>query len=317
MPTATSHKAKPSTYRKAKKSTPRNHYQEITDKVIAAIEGGVIPWQKPTSTKGQGLAYNYVSGKHYRGINYFLLNFLRPHFQGAYLTFKQAKNLGGKIRKGSKSERVYFFKLFYRDADGNPLSEIKAQQLKDRGIKVQAIPFLRCTPVFNVEDVEGVDFDLPTEPETFAHDPVQKAEKFLKGIANGPTITTASGRADYYQLRTDKIVMYPRERYVSQEAYYQTLFHELTHATGHPDRLNREGINEPTNMGSPTYAQEELTAEMGGAFLCAMTGVKVEVENTAAYVANWLTALQNDNKLVYKAAAQAQKAVDFLSSTDE
>ena len=314
MQTATSRKAK-STYRKGKKSTPRDLYQEITDKVIAALEAGTIPWQSPNSTKGQRLAYNYVSDKQYRGINFFMLNFLCPHLRGAYLTFNQAKKLGGKIRKGSKSERVYFFKMFYRDADGKPLTEIRAQELKDRGAIVKSAPFLKCTPVFNVTDVEGVDFDLP-KIETFEHDPVEAAEDFINKIQNGPAITTAKGNANFYVPASDTVVMYPREMYKTPEAYYQTLFHELTHATGHADRLSREGVTGPIEMGSATYAREELTAEMGAAFLCAKTGVSQKIDNSAAYIDNWLTVLKSDKMLVYKAAAQAQKAVDFLRDSE-
>lgn len=298
--------------RKAKKTyTPRDHYQEITDRVIAALEQGQIPWQRPVAGINVP-AYNYVSGNSYRGINFLMLNFLSTRTQRAYLSFKQAKALGGKIRKGCKAEKVYFFKVLYRDADGNKISEIKAQELKDRGVKVLSNPFLRSTPVFNVDDVEGVDFDLPTV-ETFEHDPIEAAENFVDAIENGPAIETEKGDANYYLPSTDKVVMFARERYVSPEAYYHTLFHELTHSTGHADRLNREGITGEIKPGSAVYAREELTAEMGAAFLCAKTGVDPSIENTAAYVGNWLQALKNDKMLVYKAAAQAQQAVDLLS----
>ena len=297
--------------RKATKSAPVDRYQQITDKVIAALESGLVPWQSPVG-KGKQLAYNYVSGNAYRGVNFFLLNFMRPHTQSAYLTFNQAKTLGGNVRKGAKSQKVYFFKMLYRDANGRSLSDGQAQALKDKGVKLDGTPFLRSTPVFSVEDVEGIDFNLPAV-DTFDHDPIEAAENFVAAIKNGPAITTASNRANFYQPARDTIVMYPRDRYKTVDAYYHTPFHELTHATGHADRLNREGITEVIQHGSPKYAREELTAEMGGAFLCALTGVDPNIDNTAAYIGSWLQALKNDKMLVYKAAAQAQKALDFLS----
>ena len=299
------------TSRKAKKSTTRDHYQEITDKVIAALITGVIPWQTPNSTDG-GLAYNYVSGKEYRGINFFLLNFMRPHANGAYLTFNQARKLGGKVRKGARSQKVYFFKVMYRDTNGKPLTDVKARELMDRGVKVKGTPFMKTSPVFNVEDVEGIEFDLP-QAQTFEHNPVKAADDFVAGILQGPQIRTSATRGNFYRPLTDEIVMYPRNRYKTVEAYYQTLFHELTHATGHGDRLNREGITGEIKAGSAKYAREELTAEMGAAFLCSKMGIEPDIDNTAAYIANWLQALKNDKLLVYKAAAQAQQAVDYLT----
>ena len=298
--------------RKATQSAPVDRYQEITDKVIAALESGLVPWQSPMGKANQKFAYNYVSGNQYRGINFFLLNFMRPHAQSAYLTFKQAKTLGGNIRKGAKSERVYFFKMYYRDENGQGLSEQKAQEIHQRGGKVQATPFLKSFPVFNVEDVEGIDFDLP-QIETFDHTPIEQAEKFVSSITDGPTLATATGSANFYTPDTDTITMFPVNRYRTPEDYYSTLFHELTHATGHANRLNREAVTEAINPASDRYAREELTAEMGAAFICALTGVEGQVDNSAAYIGNWLQRLKDDKTLVYKAAAQAQKATDWLN----
>ena len=303
MQTATGRKAK---------TSPIDRYQEITNKVITALENGTVPWQSPVGKHGQHFAYNYVSGKKYRGINFFLLNFMRPHFQGAYLTFNQAQTLGGKIRKGAKSERVYFFKMYYRDENGKGMTEQRAQELQNRGVEVKATPFLKSFPVFNVEDVEGIDFALPSV-ETFDHSPIEKAEQFVSRITDGPTLAIATGSANFYTPATDTITMFPGNRYRTPEHYYSTLFHELTHATGHASRLNREGITEAVNPASERYAREELTAEMGAAFLCALTGVEGQVDNSAAYIGSWLKRLKDDKTLVYKAAAQAQKAVDFLS----
>ena len=153
-------------------------------------------------------------------------------------------------------------------------------------------------------------------PPTFEHSPIEAAEQFVAEIENGPLIEEVnSEEANYYRPSTDTIAMYPRNRYVSQEDYYSTLFHELTHATGHADRLNRPGITGNITRGSEEHAREELTAEMGAAFLCALTGVDPNFENSAAYIGHWLERLKNDKMLVYKAAAQAQKAVDLLSGT--
>ena len=166
MPTTNRRKAPLKPYRKTKtKKKAKDWYQEITDKVITALEGGTAPWQAPVvRPNGRSFAYNYVSEKQYRGINFFCLNFFANYEHAGFMTFNQAKQLGGSIRKGAKSERVFFFKGYYKDSNGNNVSDERAAQITSSGGQVKRIAFLRATPVFNVCDVEGIDLGTTAPP---------------------------------------------------------------------------------------------------------------------------------------------------------
>jgi len=134
-------------------------YQVITDKVIELLEAGTVPWQRPWNQ--YGLARNYSTGHVYTGINAFLLNFF-PNFDVPfYLTYKQAQALGGQVRKGAKAETVYFFKTLYKDADGKNLKPAQIAKLGDGDKFVKAIPMPRTFHLFNVADVDGIDFEIP------------------------------------------------------------------------------------------------------------------------------------------------------------
>jgi antirestriction protein ArdC len=279
--------------------------------MIALLEQGVAPWR--CSWSRYGMARNYVGGNVYRGINAFLLNFLPNHPIPLYLSFKQAKELGGHVRKGAKAEKVYFFKAYHKDGDGKTVSEDRAAQLAGMGEEVHRIPFLKSFSVFNIEDVEGVEFEIP-EVQLQQHEKIERCEQILQAATNPPQLVTEDANRAYYSPRRDLLNMPQMGQFESPEAYYSTLFHELTHSTGHVTRLNREGIAGEIERGSEAYAREELIAEMGASFLCAHTGIDREAvtENSAAYLAGWMKRLQDDNKLVLNAAAGAQKAADYL-----
>ena len=286
-------------------------YQEVTDKIIKKLEEGTAPWR--CSWNRYGMAKNYVSGNTYRGINAFLMNFFPPHPIPYYLSFKQAKDLGGHVKKGSKAEKVYFFKAYYKDADGKSISAERAAQLQASGGDYQFIPFLKSYSVFNVADVEGVDFDIP-EVQSHDHSTLERCEAMIAAIPNPPEFVEEDHNGAWYNPRRDKLNMPPLNQFETVEDYYSVKFHELTHSTGHVTRLNREGITGEIKPGSPEYAREELIAEMGASFLCAATGIDVAsvTDNNAAYIASWLKRLQDDKTLVLKAAAGAQKAADYL-----
>lgn len=290
-------------------------YQEVTNKIITKLEEGTAPWQ--CSWSRYGMARNYVSGNTYRGINAFLMNFLPVHPIPYYLSFKQAKDLGGHVKKGSKAEKVYFFKAYYKDADGKSISDETATRLSASGEKIQFIPFLKSYSVFNVADVEGVDFNLP-EIELHYHSPLERCEAMLAAIKNPPQYVKEDPNGAWYSPRRDVLNMPGRNQFKSVEEYYCTKFHELTHSTGHVTRLNREGVAGEIKRGSDEYAREELIAEMGASFLCAATGIDVAAvtDNSAAYIAGWLKRLKDDKTLVLKAAAGAQKAADYLLNVE-
>jgi antirestriction protein ArdC len=278
---------------------PTDVYQLITDRFITALEGGTIPWRKPWNEQ-HGAPRNYVTGRAYTGVNAFLLHYSSdvPFF----LTFKQTLELGGHIRKGAHGFPVVYFQV----------SAKKNEQTQEEERRF----ILKKYTVFSVQDVEGVELKLP-ELTPATHTPVEAAEAIVKGWAGCPRIVNMQQRA-YYSPVLDYVNMPKPETFTSPELYYSVLFHELIHSTGHTSRLNRPDLTKSDGFGSPAYAREELTAEMGAAFLCAGAGLKDEqrFENSVAYVQNWLKALRNDKKLVIQAAGRASKAAAFILGTE-
>ena len=164
--------------------------------------------------------------------------------------------------------------------------------------------------VFNVSQCDGIK-NIPAPVETPQTKPT-KPDEIIAQMPNRPAIKHSMTQA-FYSPREDVIGMPDRERFDSEADYYGTIYHELTHSTGHVSRLNRPTLTESQGFGSDPYCKEELIAEMGAAFLCGQAGIAERtMENSAAYIQNWLEALQNDKKLIVQAAAQAQKAADFI-----
>jgi len=276
-------------------------YDVITDRVISKLETGTVPWCKPWHGKA-GMPKNLVSKKQYRGINVFLLHCLgyeSPYF----VTFKQAKKLGGHVRKGEKGCPVVFWKQL----------EFKKEETENGQTvhKVKNVPMLRYYTVFNVSQCEDIEAPALNVPER-DHSPIEKAEQIVRGMQNAPEIRHGHTGASYGP--PEDVVRMPRpEVFKAGNAYYATLFHELTHSTGHSQRLDRKLDTELAPFGSPDYSREELVAEMGAAFLCGEAGIlETNIDQSAAYIDGWLRKLKNDRKLVVTAAAQAQKAADYI-----
>lgn len=276
-------------------------YQIVTDRIVELLEQGTIPWRKPW--RSSGVPVNLVSGREYRGINVWLLmaqNHSSPH----WLTFRQATSLGGHIKRGEKGTLVVFWKR-------HQLAKAAPDSTTDEP-RIEIVPLLRYYRVFNTEQC-----DLPkgTVPESEVREfrPVDAAADIVENFRDGPEIVLVGDRA-FYSPERDLVQVPQPETFESTEAFYQTIFHELSHSTGHPKRLNRPGIFGPATFGSPEYAREELVAEMGAAFLAAHAGLRTGLEpaDSAAYIANWLQALRNDRTLVVKAASAAQKAADHI-----
>lgn len=295
--------AKKRTQQRTKPSPKRDVYQEITDRIIAHLEAGQLPpWRQPIQRAGgDPFPKNLATGKSYRGVNIWMLGltaWAMGYESQHWLTFNQAKALGGQVRKGEKGSLVTFWKQ-YEKTD-------KATDEKT------VLPVLRHYVVFNVEQIDGVAAPdiLQVDPADFS--PLAEADKILAGYAGAPPIEHKGSRAAYLP-KADKIVIAQPARFESPEAYYTTLFHELTHSTGHSSRLGR-GIDEVlAPFGSPDYSKEELVAEMGAAFLAAVAGISPPtIEQSAAYLQGWLREFKNDKKLIVQAAGQAQKAADHI-----
>jgi antirestriction protein ArdC len=277
-------------------------YEKITDIIIAKLEQGVVPWHKPWNSYGSPV--NLVSKRAYRGINVFLLMALDYEFP-YYLSFKQAKQLGGTIKRGEKAHVVVFYKwMEATDESGNVI-------IKDDG-QPKIIPMLRYYNIFNIEQCAYLDPKYIPEFEQHDFQPIEKAESIVQTMPHKPEIQFSKGSACYIPNK-DLVMMPSQQAFKSNEELYSTLFHELTHSTGHVSRLSRPGVADIAAFGSNKYSKEELIAEMGATFLCAEVGIANQtINNSAAYINSWLNKLRNDKRLVLIAAGAAQKACDYI-----
>jgi len=276
-------------------------YELVTDRILKLLETGAVPWRKPWSASA-GFPRSLASGKTYRGINVFTLS--AASYESLYwLTFKQAQARGGNVRKGEHGFPVVFWRWPDRD-DETDAGEADAPKLSRRG------PLLRYYTVFNVAQCEGIQYPLTVAaPRT--HTPIESCERILAGMPDRPAVDHGSARA-CYSRGLDRVSMPHPPAFVSGEAYYATLFHELAHATGHERRLDRDTLTASKSFGDANYSREELVAEMGAAYLCGEAGIDcATIDNAASYLAGWIQALRGDARLVVIAAAQAQKAADY------
>lgn len=272
-----------------------NVYEIVTHTIIEKLESGNVPWRKPWIAASP---CNLVSQKEYRGINTFML--AASGFPSRYwLTYPQAVKLGGHVRQGEHGHIVVFW-------------NIGEEKLNPKTGKFSKPFLLRYYRVFNLAQTEGIAHKLgiaeaPAKPVP----DIAACESLVAAMPNAPGII-ASDRA-WYRPSTDQVGIPSKSVFHSSEAYYATLFHELTHSTGHSSRVGRDGIEQLNTFGSESYSKEELIAEMGSAMLCGVTGIAPAIiENSAAYLRYWIAALKGDSKLVVAAASAAQKAADYI-----
>ena len=280
-------------------------YRRVTEQIVAELEAGVRPWVHPWNAShaagqvSRPLRFNAVP---YRGINVVLLwmSALRRHFASPlWMTYRQAAELGGQVRRGETGSSVVYADTFTRRESGDDGEEQEV-----------AVPFLKSYFVFNSDQIDGLPphcYAQATEP---AHvtERIEKAERFF---AETRADIRHGGNSAYYVPSQDYIQMPAFESFRTAESYYSTLAHEATHMSGHPSRLAREFGRK--RWGDEGYAMEELVAEMGAAFLCADLGLALEIrDDHAAYIRNWLKVLKNDTRAVFTAAGHAQRAANFL-----
>ena len=275
-------------------------YEIVTEKILANLEKGNVPWHKPWKLQyNVRMPHNLISKKGYRGINVWLLAFA-PYDSPYWLTFKQCNQLGGKVKKGEKSWLVVFWKTYDKeveDADGEKRTETRY--------------ILRYYNVFNTEQCEGLDLSKVQNniDNLDEFNPIEACEEIIENMPNKPTMTQENQIASY-NWKDDVVNMPKPESFDNEEAYYASKFHELAHSTGHKKRLGRkeENLLEPHS-----YTKEELVAEMTAAFLCGVAGIENKTfDNSAAYIKGWSSKLKNDVKMVVEAAQKAQKAADYI-----
>lgn len=284
----------------------RDLHQEVTDRILAELEKGVAPWIKPWSSLGSagGAPVNASTNRPYSGCNVVLLWIAQqdnPTWSASrFLTFKQALELGGNVRKGEHGTKVYFWKPFLAK-DRNPNAEPDD--------KVKALVMREYT-VFNVAQCENLPDRATGAVPLRVRNPNTRdelADEYIK--ATGADFREGAGEA-FYVPSQDFISMPAFEAFKSADAFYNVSFHELTHWTAAEKRLARALKNE---KGSKDYALEELVAELGAAFQCAEFGFNNDTQS-AEYIGYWIKALKNDKRFFFGAASAAQKAVDHLRS---
>ena len=295
-----------------------DYHTEFAGKLKEQIEQGVAPWQKPWKPGEERLPKNIQTDKPYRGGNSIYLSVTQTakgYSDNRWATYKQIKDMGGQVRKGEKATHVLFYKFDDErekpqpGAPGTPATSPEGKAEKEH----TRPPMVRCYAVFNVEQADGVKLertgeDREREPEWKAH---QTAERVIQ--ESGVRVVHERGDRAVYNLQTDRVTLPEREQFATANGYYQTALHELGHATGHPDRMDRDTLkNGVGNFGSTEYAREELRAEMSAMMTGERVGVGHDGSRGAAYVQGWIKALEDDPKEIYKAAADAQKISDYL-----
>jgi antirestriction protein ArdC len=281
-------------------------YQIVTDRIVAQLEQGTVPWRRPW-VAGQ-VPTNLVSGKPYRGINTLLLA-MSGHDSQYWLSFKQMDQLGGHLRKingpdekgtGQESTIVVFWQMVKRNKGADP---------------DDLLPLLRYYRVFNLDQTEGVRIPRgriidPDDHDGMVIDPIETAEAIVDGYPEPPRIQQGEPQA-WYRASDDLVNMPQQKLFRGADEWYAALFHELGHSTGHVSRLGREAVG-TTFFGSHDYGREELVAELTSAFLASIAGIDTTTDNSAAYLDSWIRAIREDVRAVVVAAGQAQKAADHI-----
>jgi antirestriction protein ArdC len=279
-------------------------YQHVTDEIIASIEAGSPAWQQPWTGETGGAGFPMRStGEAYRGINVLML-WLRASAQGyrsAYwFTYRQAQEAGGQVRKGEKSATVVKYGTIEKE---------------DEHGEEKTIPYCRAYRVFNADQIEGLPAEFHGDPMETPRDLGSTADPALDRFfaSLGIAIRSTEEPRAYYNIKEDFIHMPPVATFHDAGGYYGTLAHEVTHATGHKDRLDRFARLKDRKA----YAFEELVAEIGNCMTCARLGLVPDFGQSAAYVENWLRALRDDKRMIFKAATEAQKAADWIMERGE
>lgn len=291
-------------------------YKMVTDRICALLEQGLKPWAQPW-TSAVSCAWSGNDGHSYSLLNQMLLadpekkyntmNDLLADIRGEWVTFKGALARGGHVKAGEHGRKVVFFQMM----------ETKKEKEDD---EVKKFPFLSVYTVFNISQCEGLEQKFHLDGNTlydFTADATAEevAADYIK--REGITYNPVHGDKAYYSPALDTVVTPLPEQFADSAEYYSTLFHELTHSTGHKSRLDR--LDKCAAFGSETYSTEELVAEIGSASLLATMGIENESSLTAsaAYIKNWLHALRNDKRMIVTAAARAEKAVKMILNIKE
>ena len=284
-------------------------YERITGQIVTELEKGVRPWFKPWNAEhaaGRITRPLRSNGIPYRGINVLMLwseAMTKGYAAPIWMTFKQALELNACVKKGEKGSLVvYASKVTRTEIDGDSGNEVERD-----------IPFMKGYTVFNAEQCEGLPAQYTAKPEAPALTPMQRLETADRFFAATRADIRHGGTRAYCAEGPDYVQMPPFETFRDAESHASVTAHELIHWTKRGKRLARDFGR--VRHGDEGYAREELVAELGAAFLCADLELTPEVrEDHAAYIASWITVLKRDTRAIFSAAAQAQRAADYLQS---
>lgn len=276
----------------------------VADRIVEQLDKNIVPWHQPwCAVDGGDIAVNWKTGKGYSFLNQMLLG--EP---GEYITFNQCVKAGGKVKKGATSRFVVFFMWW---------SPVTHKEATDEEIEAgEAVRVLHYVNVFHIRDCEGIDTKLTIEDKACSLEPCAMAEEIVSGYVktSGVKLTTKESNRAYYSPKDDAVVVPVLEQYKVADEYYSTLFHELSHSTGHETRLNRFKDGKAAAFGTETYSKEELIAEMGAAMLCNHVGMDSDkaFTNSVAYIQGWKQHIKNDANVVVYAAGAAEKAARMI-----
>ena len=274
--------------------------KQVTAEIIKALESGRNPWRKPWTPDQSAIPHNCATGHAYRGMNPLYLEAVqmnRDYATSQWLTYNQARKLGGHVIKGAKSAMVLFTKpIKIRDKDTD---------------EKKMIHMLRCFTVFNIADTEGCKLPARETPEdTRPVDPKGAIDAAIAYL--GMADIKLGGDSAGYAPKADVIHLPRPETFTSAEGFAATAYHELVHWSGASKRLQRAGIVDTSPYGSEKYAFEELIAEIGAAMLCQKNRVSNEIENHASYIESWLKALESNERFIFEASRAAESAFNYI-----
>jgi antirestriction protein ArdC len=281
----------------------------VQGKILEALDKGVNPWRKPWTVDGSLMPHNCISGHQYRGVNVpylWAVQMLNEYPTAQWLTFNQARKAGGHVRKGEKAAAYVIFTKPIVVKDEN----------EDGSEEKKTIHMLRCTPVFNIAQTEGVKLPARETVEVEKLEPSELVASVQDFMGSVGAVVKYNGHSAHYAPRKDEIGLPQVEQFESSEAFAATALHELVHWTGHKSRCNRPGIVEFGGFGSASYAMEELVAELGAAMLCERFQVANEIDNHASYIENWRKVIEADERAIFRAARMAEQAMDWLDEAE-
>lgn len=303
--------AKKTVKRKYQPDPNKKPYAEtVAESIIAALEQGTAPWQKPwePGRPGAGLPHNPVSGTTYKGINLLSL-IMTPFSDPRWMTYKQATDAGAQVRKGSKGTMIQYWsweKMVNKtDADGKPVIDDKGKPVKQKVRLEKPTPFYAT--VFNAEQIDGLEPYKEPEALEESWQAIERVEKIVEN--SGADIRHQEQGRAYYASAADHILMPMRHQFPRADQYYATLLHELGHWTGHKSRLNRDMSG---SFGSISYAKEELRAEIASMMLGMEMGIGHDPGQHVAYVESWIDVLKNDPLEIFRAASDAEKIREYM-----